>query len=425
MRSIKKIQLEIYSEKEEQFYLSLLRYKAFPNSEDLELLADAIHFDRESLENIFTISPDQEQKINDKLSTIHKYLLDHNKFSGDYLKVSKETFEKFLASPFGRDLNNLFHIFELIKRFSGKEESAEVKSMAAVLSRISTQFTKGLKKSIGKSITGFVGMALTLKEMKQGEIKIEANEKGNLVYPMEEENIEIEVFVPKDGHYRKVKVTRNDNPFKGTGGFFKIGEIGVLLKENGNEIEVTQYKNIKTKNGELDLNQSQIISTFSILKSMLINNISQTETGSFRFEFKNAESEDAEDANEISANEEFHLTEALKEEQESKQDKETIGGPGSPTYNMVDESLAKYLKLPKDHYESVRMRDRTIIEIFGLIKKHYSISTHTAKNITGFIASRIGLVDTEDQYLDRDRKQPYLKYLRTSIENVLKRRSTL
>ena len=97
MKPTQKIQLEIYCDKTEQFYLSLLKYK-LSGKKDLELLtalADAVHFDHDSLVKSFELSEIQQKQIHDKLFEIHSYLLKSKKDSADYFTVSKENLEKF------------------------------------------------------------------------------------------------------------------------------------------------------------------------------------------------------------------------------------------------------------------------------------------------------------------------------------------
>lgn len=116
--SVKKIQLEIYSDKADKFYLALLKYKLSGKAdpETLKELADAIHFDTDSLTNSIDLSPESKQAIQTKLSEIHAYLLASKKDSKDYFAVSRENPEKFLASPFGKELYDMLFMMELMKQ---------------------------------------------------------------------------------------------------------------------------------------------------------------------------------------------------------------------------------------------------------------------------------------------------------------------
>src|ERR1035437_1786361 len=133
MKPLKKIQLEIYPDKEQQFYLSLTKYKLSEkyDEEALKAMADAIHFDKELFTSSLKLSEQQEKKVSDKLFQIHTYLLNSKKDSEDYFTVSKENFEKFKASEFGKGLSNIFFMLEINKDLNGKEESAEVKARTA------------------------------------------------------------------------------------------------------------------------------------------------------------------------------------------------------------------------------------------------------------------------------------------------------
>ena len=101
MKPLKKIQLELYPDKADEFYLSLLKYKLSekPDLKTLQSLADAIHFDKDSWKS-WEQTDERKKKINDKLHDIHIFLLNSKKYSKQYFTVSKENFEEFQKSPF-------------------------------------------------------------------------------------------------------------------------------------------------------------------------------------------------------------------------------------------------------------------------------------------------------------------------------------
>lgn len=136
MKPTEKIQLEIYKDKIPQFYLALLeiKLKENPSVEILRKLTEAIHLDAASVFNAFEFTQAQQDKLNDKLKAIHAYLLKSRKDSEDYFKVSKENFEQFESSQYGKVLSGQMKYLELIRQWSGKEESAELKALMATLS---------------------------------------------------------------------------------------------------------------------------------------------------------------------------------------------------------------------------------------------------------------------------------------------------
>ena len=113
MKKTKTIHLEIHPDKVAEFYFSLLRYKTShqPNIQDLEQMANAIDFDYNSLLGTLELSEAQKQKIDDKLHSIHTYLLKSRKDSDDYFGVSKEDFERGTES---RNKSRNCHIFLLL-----------------------------------------------------------------------------------------------------------------------------------------------------------------------------------------------------------------------------------------------------------------------------------------------------------------------
>lgn len=95
-------------------------------------------------------------------------------------------------------------------------------------------------------------------------------------------------------------------------------------------------------------------------------------------------------------------------------------------FDLFDKTFISYLRLPKDTAEYIQARDKVIIAVYDLVKKHYpKITLHASSTITGFIGSCLGLFDTEDRHTDSDRKQPYRKYLRDSVYNILRANSLI
>jgi len=146
MKPTQKIQLEIYKDKIPQFYLALLeiKLKENPPIEIFRKLSESIHLDAASVLNVLEFSEEQEKKLNDKLKEIHTYLLKSRKDSEDYFKVSKENFEEFQNSQYVKILSGQLKYLELIRQWSGKEESAELRAlMATVALFLSIDFAEG------------------------------------------------------------------------------------------------------------------------------------------------------------------------------------------------------------------------------------------------------------------------------------------
>lgn len=95
-------------------------------------------------------------------------------------------------------------------------------------------------------------------------------------------------------------------------------------------------------------------------------------------------------------------------------------------FNLLDGFFTKFLKLPKNSGEQTQARDEVIISIYGMVKNHYpALSLHTSTTVTGYIGSCMGLIDTEKLHDLSDRKQPYRKYLRDTVYNILKSHSLI
>ena len=206
MKKTKTIHLEIHPDKVAEFYFSLLRYKTShqPNIQDLEQMANAIDFDYNSLLGTLELSEAQKQKIDDKLHSIHTYLLKSRKDSDDYFGVSKEDFERFKASGFIVELYTIFHIMEISKIWIGKERRAEIKAGIATFSYFCLFIGNTIQHGLNKNLTD----PFSLINQDNPPFKLTANESGNFCYNLESNgSIEFEVFVETNGEVIKTAVT--------------------------------------------------------------------------------------------------------------------------------------------------------------------------------------------------------------------------
>lgn len=425
MKATKKIQLEIYSDKADEFYLALLKYKISGKKdlEQLTALADAIHFDKDSLTDSFTLNEAQNKKINKNLLSIHTYLLKSKRDSADYFTVSKENFEKFQASSFGQELYDMFFLMEITKQWAGKEESAEVKSGIAMLSWFIGGLMKGLAESIGKSMNTLLNTAIAFNEKKP--LNVKANKKGNLVCKSADETIEMEVFAEKNGQIRKASASDLEKLSEETPVYIKADNRIVRIKHIGDKIELTHYDKAKVKNQKLDLSEGTVLETISVPKDQYENAVEE-EDGSFTHHPVNNSLEKAEVTVETTQPVVYNYEEMLKETQKDKKrdEKPTVQSSAS-IFAMLDENFASYLRLPKNNPEKVEARNKIIISIYELLKKYYPEFTtiHPYTTITGYIASRMELLDTEEKFDESGRSQPYRKYLRDNVYQILKSNS--
>jgi hypothetical protein len=401
MNPTRKIQLEIYSAKADKFYLALLKNKLSGKAdlETLKELADAIHFDKDSLANSFDLSEEKKKAINNKLSEIHAYLLASKRDSKDYFTVSKENLEKFLESPFGKELYDMFFMMEMMKQWAGKEESAEVKATAAMMSWFISGLMQGMGEAIGKSMSKTVNAAIAFNDKRPFTVK--PNKKGNLVFQREDETIETEIYLEKDGAIRKKDFfSENDMSADVTSFFMRSDDTVMQVKEQADHFEITRYENVKAKNRKLDLTKASVIEKISIPK----DGVESTEVT-------------VENTEPIV----YNYADMLRQQDNSKENASIEVQSQDSIFAMLDENFISYLKLPQSNPEKIQARNKLILGIYELTVKHYSgFTPHAYATITGFIASRMELLDTQAQHDETKRTQPYRKYLRDSVTNILK-----
>lgn len=367
MSKTRKIQLEIYEDKLTDFYLSLLNWKTTDKAdiEVLKTIVNAIHFDKDTLEGI-DISPAQKERIKERLQAIQEFLFKSKKDSEDYYKVSKATLEEFNNSAFAKELNALLYGLEARKLLTGTEESMEVKTSIASLTKFITSLMNALATTI----------ELPLFENKSGAYSVRTDKNGYMVYEFGkgEYTIEADFFIQTGKGIKclhpvnDILLLSDEEDIETI--FLTIGDTAIRLHEKEDEIEMAIYENVAEKQGYLYISNATIGQTISIPKDL----------------FKNGE-----------------LTEP-------------------EMYHTIEQAFTTMLKLPANTPEQIESRNRDIITIYGVLEKHYpDITQHTACTITGYIAASAGLLDSEGIYLVSDRKAPYRKYLRDTVYNIIQK----
>lgn len=423
-KNTKTIYLEIEQDKVAEFYFSLLCYKMSDktDTEALKTMADAIHLDKDSVMNTFEEFGLQEQKINDKLLSIHNYLFQSRKKSNDYFLVSKENFENFKKSAFALDLVHFFSPMEISKKWIGRGECAEVKTGIAAYSSVIYYFHNFFAEDLNKGLKKELNTEFSLKDILNQPIKVIANKKGNLCYTIGENGeVEYEVFIEKNGQILKRLVTSNDiekkiDLEKINSVFLKVESKAIQMKQKENNVEMTYYENVFAKNKKLDLSKCEIVNTVSVPKDQLEDNLTMTEDGNFIFQSEDAKSKNL--INSISS-----LIDNKDNEQIGTQENKGFKidtAAFAAIYNPLEELISVFLKLPLNKREDTEARNRIILIVYDLLKKHYpDITIHTSATITGYICSNIELLDTEVQHDNSNRKQSYREYLRNSVNNIL------
>jgi hypothetical protein len=363
----KKIQLEIYEDKITNFYLALLNWKTTDNADIkvLKTIANAIHFDQESLANGIEITPAQKERIRERMASIHDSLLKSKKDSEDYYTVSKESLENFNGSSFGKELNGLLYAMEVKRMLTGREESIEAKVSIAAFTKFITSLMNAFVASI----------KLPLFESKKGVYRVKADKNSYLLYEFGEGEYTIEagLFVETSKGIKHIHPTNdllmlNDEDIHTI--FLTVNDDAIRLNEKEDEITVAIYDNVKTEKGFLYISNASIGQTFSIPKEL----------------FKNGEISETD------------------------------------IFKSIEKEFNRVFKLPMNTPERIEDRDRDIMSIHTLLVKHYSsITQHVAYTITGYIASSTGLLYSEGLYIISDSKQPYRKYLRDTIYNIIQK----
>lgn len=436
MKPREKIQIEIYADQAQQFYLSLLKYK-FSKMSDIEsakAIADAIHFDPDILIRGLQITETQETKIREKLASLHNQMLKSKKDHGDYLKVSKETFEKFQASEFGKDLFEFFKLMELVKRFLSKTPTAEIKTISAMFSWFITSLAQGIGTAISKGMSDSLNDVIALKEANEKPIRIVVK-NGNLFGKGEsgENTVELEVFIEKEGQIRRLFIDTID----------KIPEIetvsSIFLREKDNtiqikqgsepdKIEITEYIKIKVKNNKLDLSNSEISGRMTVPRDLPGKDATMEEDGSLLIHPQKQLPNEIQNPSEIitEGSTSNDINEGIEKGEKTNSASSIVNNVSESTFLVVDEFVSNLFTIPKNVADEVSARDQKMIQVFELLKKHYSdISLHVAQTITGYIAAHLGLLESELRYDNSNRKQNYKKYLRDSVYNTLKRNSRI
>jgi hypothetical protein len=421
MKPTQKIQLELYTDKADEFYLSLLKYKlsATPDLKTLQSLADAIHFDKDSWK-LWGQTEEQQKKINDKLHDIHIFLLKSKKYSKQYFTISKGSFEEFIQSPFSKDLRNIFFRVDLMQAWRGKEESAEVKAMASAI----TFFVTALAEAFTRHNKKIQSQTLNPKQALNDNLSfnVKPNKKGNLVVKNGHDTIEMEFFIEKSGEIKKIKAGELENLSGNIVFYIRTKEVTAKIETKGDEIEITRYENVKVKNQQLDLSKATLVDTASTTQQEIEKGLEEDEKGNISFNAAKTDVAETE-PKEIAV---YNYEEIIQEEQgkkkEEENDKKINFHSSEEVFTEMDKQFTQFLKLPKDSPEKTQARDKIIIQIYELVKQHYpSFTIHAYSTTAGYIASKMNLLDTEEKHGTKlKRNASYRQYLTKTVYNILR-----
>lgn len=420
MRATKEITLKIYCDKEEEFYLSLFKCKSAekPDSKAFKSIMDAIHFDSELIFQGMVVSENQLNRINAKLLSTHQYLLNSKKNSDDYITVGKENFEQFITSPFAAELIEIFKISEILRQWLGKENAVEAKISIALLSLI----IQGLGEAIADGLAQSYTTSFALNELQKKAFEASINKKGNLIYGVggEEKQVELQLYYEQNGEITKLNLKNGIelipelNP---TNSLYYYNENRAYqLKQIADEIQTICYENISVKGNKLDISKATITQTFTQnLKAFYSRNISE-KNGNYIIHPYQPELNNLNE----------HTNSSIKVNTPVPVDILKIKDHENSVFTPIEKIITPILKIPTNKSEEVENRENITIKIFSLLQTHYpQISPHVSKTITGYILFQLGLLDNEEQHDRSKRNQPYLKYLRDTVHNTLKKKSLL
>jgi hypothetical protein len=426
MKKTKTVKLELYPEKEQDFYKSLLRLKYMESTEmeDYKKLVDAIHFDKGILNEIIKPDRHQQKKVNVKTRSIFTYLFSSVKDSKDYLKISKATFTKFKRSEFGKELIGLVASMELYRKHIGEQDSPELKATVITLSECLHLLTNAVAEGIGQSLSDSMNLVQNIQQAQNLPLKVKVTKKGGLLYAIGEEQFEMELFLEKDGQIRKTIVATDLSNMEDDGNIhsilLKINDFVVQFIPGLESSEIVYYEGIKEKGKKLILSPEKEVQRISITNEGLIKEVYQTEDGSFEIKpIQNAPASSDEIAPgfKIESNNKISFSPRLTDQNGIPENPEV----SSFLLKLFEEQLGM-LKPDQSKRESIDKRDKVIIGIYQLITNNYSdVSFHVRCSATGFIAAELGWLDSQDVHSDMKRRQRYRKYLIDTVTKIIKK----
>jgi hypothetical protein len=418
MRPTKEITLKIYCDKEEEFYLSLLKCRLMdkPDLETFKGVTDAIHFETENIFDGLELNETQNQEIYNKLLSVHHFLLGSKKNSNDYFLVGKEDFEQFKTSLFGMGLIEILKEFEILKQWSGKENDAEVKATIGVFSTA----IQGIGESMVGALGEFFNSAFAIAELQEKEIKISTNKKGDLIYEIgkEKKQFALQLYYEQEGEINKLNLNKDMENFPDLNSknslYLYHKNKAFQLKQETDKIQTICFENVSLKNKKLDISKATITHTFTQdLKDITARNLSE-EGDYYILHPKQQEANDAT----------LHLNSLITMETTAPIDlPKGKKDPESSVFSPLNDLITPLLKLPITNSEIIANRGDVLIKVYDLLKYNYpEITPHISATITGYIVSLLGILDNEEQYDNSNRYEPYLKYLRNAVYNALKKK---
>lgn len=431
MHETKKINLEIFSDKEFEFYSSIEQLLTIGDNTNVDVkdvlktLQSSIVYEQELLEKLPVITEidNPENPARQQIMSIYSRLELYKKNSPFYKVILCSNFEEFQLSNTYNKLSLLLLLLNLRVMLKGKEHSLVYKIIINKLTTFISIIPVLIAKALEKGLNSAVNKAFRPQIIQQivDEIppaKASFSEKDGLRFQSTELTIEkFEYFIENEGKLKKVNIDFEQEeatlPY-----FIAFNEELVKIDVCEDEIEVSFYENTEKPLDEIEILDLLIKTSVKLPTEELEKNIQEKDDGNFELDFTKV------NINPIIDGLVGHDEEKEEEEQLqlSESDVEKTNEFRIELFSTFDEMISSLIKNPSNKSETLSFRDAVICAIYDVLyEEHPTISNHVRYTITGVICSEMQVLDNEDQHDSSDRYGSFNKYLKSTVENVIKK----
>ena len=422
---IKRIELVIHEEHEIDFYQALwtlTQNEKLDESEKnfiVDSLKKAVHFDMRIIDQIGKDLDESNSLTDDILHNIFDFLENSSKFQADYRMVSKGDFVTFKESDFIKEVLNIVILNLMRERLLGTQKDPEIKILLVGFMAVLKAMVKGIGLSLQSGLNKAVEFQTVIEQMKNDDFKMEITKDMTMRFYENETVTEekFELYVEENGKIVKLESDIENVSDEIHTVFLKIKEIWFKMELVGASIVSSQYELTEPLSNINDLLSLTPIKSFhlseeqiaEIYKTHKINEEGVVELKNILVDF---------------------ASKAVPQESEqivlSEDDDQGItifDSNNSDSFNFtpIEEIITEFIKEPDNERDNLKYRNKIIKALFEITDKHYSnLTNHTKFIVVGIISSQIGLLNNEDEYIERPSSSSYREYLKETVRNALK-----
>jgi hypothetical protein len=401
----KEIALKLRADKETDFYYKLYQSKVTKEIQapELQEMMDCISFDEQKAIDFLRLPYSQRKVIFRNLYKSWQYLYKVRNYHESYSKIACLDYKTFRKTSFGKEITSAYYVINKLQEYWESESPIEIKSALAYLSeKINLHLC-----SLNKALHHHLNILSFLPENIQSHLK--DNKDGQIVLmDSGEKEVPIKIYYQKQEGLIQITTLNEWKELKEQYYLcYQKAEELIWVKESSNKSQVVVRQfSANIENGEVKSGSDTRCFVFTIEKKK-----------SYSAEWDSGTSGQSLEPDENI----IHYFELESIAEDTQKAVQTLL-PRIKKINLLD-TLKELPVTGKDRH--LYKRDLLINRLLDIVMYHFPfpVSDHVRHNVTGYLCITFGVVDSEDEHIDSNRKTAtHHEYVGKTVRNSLYRK---